>query len=84
MPDRALETARQVLEIAPKDLVTRLIMTSAHVRSKHPDLARETAIEVKELDPSFSVRRFAESQYYRDREFLQRYAADLLTAGLPD
>lgn len=84
MPERALEAAHQVLEIAPKDIVARLIMTSAYVRSKHADLARQTAIEVKELDPSFSVRRFAENQYYRDEGFLQQYTADLLTAGLPD
>ena len=84
MPERALETAQQVLEIAPKDIVARLIMTSAFVRSKHADLARQIAIEIKELDPSFSVRRFAENQYYRDEEFLQRYASDLLAAGLPD
>jgi adenylate cyclase len=83
-PDRAVSAAQQVLKIAPNDIVARLVMTSAHVRSKRADLARQVAAEIKEIDPSFSVKRFVETQYYRDHRFLEQFAADLRTAGLPD
>jgi len=82
--NRAVQAAQQVLKIAPNDIVARLVMTSAHLRSKRADLARQVAAEIREIDPSFSVNRFANTQYYRDHRFLEQFAADLRTAGLPD
>jgi TolB-like protein/Flp pilus assembly protein TadD len=82
--DRAVDIAQQVLAIAPKDVVARLIMTSAHIRAKRIDLARKVATEIRELDPSFSVKRFLETQYYRDKNYLEEFSANLQEAGLPD
>lgn len=84
MPERALEAARKVLEIAPKDVVARLIMTSAYIHSEHTELAQQIAAEVRELDPSFSVKSFIERQHYRDLDFLRHYEMSLLAAGLPE
>jgi adenylate cyclase len=39
LDDRAVETAQKVLEIAPKDVVARLIMASAYIKSKRIDLS---------------------------------------------
>ena len=83
LPNRALEISQQVLEIAPNDVLARLIMTSANVRAGYPDIARKVAAEVKEIDPSFAVKRFFDTQYYRDANFLKDFSADLREAGLP-
>ncbi|MGI9524601.1 MAG: adenylate/guanylate cyclase domain-containing protein [Hyphomicrobiaceae bacterium] len=84
LPDRASEFAQQALAIAPKDVFARLIMTSANVRDGRPEMAHKLVAEVKEIDPSFSVKRFFETQYYRDESFLKDFSADLLESGLAD
>jgi adenylate cyclase len=84
LDDRAVETAQKVLEIAPKDVVARLIMASAYIKSKRIDLARKVVAEILELDPQFSVKGFLEKQYYRDKRFVEDLSANLLKAGLPD
>lgn len=82
--DRAVEIAEKVLEIAPKDVVARLIMTSSYIRSKRIDLARKLVAEILELDPKFSVTGFLEKQYYRDKRFVADLSANLTKSGLPD
>ncbi len=84
MTEQAISAARQAIEIAPKDITARLITASAHIRDKRPDLARPVATEVMELDPSFSVSRFTETQYYRDLAVLTEFGANLRAAGLPE
>jgi adenylate cyclase len=84
LSDRAVEIAQQVLEIAPKDLVAQLIMTSAHMRAGRTDLAHRVATEIRQLDPAFSVKRFLATQYYRDERFLEEFSSSLRESGLPD
>lgn len=80
----AISTAKQTIELAPADILARVILTSAYVRSDRQDLAKEIVAEIKNLDPSFSVTRFADTQYYRSAEFIEQFTAELRSAGLPD
>ena len=80
----AISTAKQAIELAPADITPRLILASAYMRSERGDLAKEIVAEIKNLDPSFSISQFTESQYYRSSEFVAQFAAELRSAGLPD
>lgn len=79
----AISTAKQTIELAPADILARVMLTSAYVKSGRQDLAKETVAEIKNLDPSFSVIRFASTQYYRNAAFVEQYTAELRSAGLP-
>jgi len=80
----AVSTAKQTIELAPADILARLILTSAYVRLDRQDLAKEIVAEIENLDPSFSVTRFADTQYYRSAEFIEHFTTELRSAGLPD
>ena len=80
----ALSTAKQTIELAPADITARLILTSAYVRSDRQDLSKDIAAEIKDLDPSFSIKRFAGTQYYRSSDYIAQLASELQLAGLPD
>ena len=80
----AISTAKQTIELAPTDILARVILTSAYVRSDRQDLAKEIVAEIENLDPSFSVTRFADTQYYKSAEFLEQFTTELRSAGLPD
>jgi tetratricopeptide (TPR) repeat protein len=80
----AISTAKQTIELAPADILARLILVAAYVKSDRQDLAKEIVAEIKNLDPSFSVARFADTQYYRNAEFIEEFTAELRSAGLPD
>jgi tetratricopeptide (TPR) repeat protein len=82
--DSAVLTAKQGLELTPDDLADRIVLTSAYVGLGKADLAEATAAEIKRIDPSFSVTRFANAQPYRERGLLDEFASDLRLAGLPE
>lgn len=82
--DEAASAAQQAIEIAPTDIPARLVLLRTHLRQDHPELAQTVAAEIMQLDPSFSVTRFAATQYYEDSTYLESLAADLRAGGLPD
>jgi TolB-like protein len=82
--DAAIATAKQVIESAPADIPARLVLTSAYVKSNRMDLAKQIAAEIAKLDPNFSVKRFADSQCFRDGRYLAKFSEDLRASGLPD
>ena len=82
--DAAILTARQVVESASDDITARLTLTSAYVKSNKMELAKQIAAEITQLDPNFSVKQFAETQYFRDGSYLEQFCEDLRASGLPD
>ena len=80
----AVLTAKQALELNPKDLANRIVLTSAYVELGLRDLAEETAADIKRVDPSFSVAQFANAQPYRNNSLLEKFVSDLRSAGLPN
>jgi adenylate cyclase len=81
--DLAVLTAKQGLELTPNDVANRIVLVSAYVGQKQWDLAKEVAVELKRIDPSFSIARFASGQPYRDISWLENLVSDLQSAGLP-
>ena len=80
----AVAAANAAIAAAPDDLVARLVLASAGVRTGGPETAAAVAAEIGRIDPAFSLAHFAEGQPYRSPEFLDRLTADLKAAGLPD
>ena len=80
----AASTAKQALELNPKDLANRIVLTSAYVELGLRDLAEETAADIKRIDQSFSVVQFANAQPYRNNILLEKFVSDLRSAGLPN
>lgn len=80
----AASTAKQALELNPKDLANRILLTSAYVELGLRDLAEETAADIKRIDQSFSVVQFANAQPYRNNILLEKFVSDLRSAGLPN
>lgn len=80
--DSTISTAKQTIQSAPSDIVARLVLTSAYEQSKQHEEAEAIASEIKQLDPAFSVTRFASSQFYRSPEYMDQLATDLRSAGL--
>jgi len=78
---KAIEAATDAISINPNDLIARLILASAYVRSGKPDLAARMVQEVRQIEPEFSVERFAKGQPYRDQDLLNRFISDLMKAG---
>ena len=82
--EAAISTAKQTTEIAPTDVMARLTLVSAYVRAKERERSDEIVSEIKKLAPDFSVRRFAESQFYRNNKINQQLMNELINAGLPE
>lgn len=82
--DAAISTAKKTIEQAPSDVMARLTLTSAYVRAKEYRSSDQIVSEIIQLAPAFSVRRFAENQYYRDPKINERLMEELMYAGLPE
>jgi adenylate cyclase len=80
----AVLTTKQALELIPDDVPNRIVLASAYVGLGRPDLAEQTAAEIKRIDSSFSVAQFADAQPYRDRDLLNKLISDLRSVGLPE
>jgi tetratricopeptide (TPR) repeat protein len=79
----ALLASKQALELNSGDVASQVILASAYVGLGMPDMARETAVDIQRIEPSFSVTRFMEGQPYRDAGAVTQYASELRSAGLP-
>jgi len=82
--DAAIACASQVAAAAPADVAARIILASAYVRSSRMDLAKQVAAEIIRVEPGFSIKRYIETQCYRDTGYLTQIAEDLRAAGLPE
>ena len=82
--ETAINTAKQTIELAPTDVMARLILTSAYVRGKERERYGKVVSEIIQLAPAFSVRRFTETQFYRNPEINKQLMKELVSAGLPE
>jgi TolB-like protein len=82
--DQAEAAAHSAIATDSKDLIARLILISLAVKKNETDnLARFTR-DICNLEPSFSIAKFAEAQPYRNQKFLEKFVKDLHDAGLPN
>jgi hypothetical protein len=82
--DQAEEAAHSAITADPKDLIARLILISLAVKKNEPGKWAGFTKDICNIDPSFSIAKFAEAQPYRSQKFLQDFVADLHDAGLPN
>jgi adenylate cyclase len=82
--ESAVSAAKQGLELSPNDVAIRIVLTRAYLELGLHDLAKETAAEIRRVDPSFSITQFANAQPYRDASVLTKFVSDLRSVGLPE
>jgi adenylate cyclase len=80
----AIEAATDAISMNPNDLTARLVLASAYVGSGELDLAAKMAKEVGQIEPTFSLDKFAKIQPYRDQDLLDQFVSDLMKAGFAD
>jgi tetratricopeptide (TPR) repeat protein len=81
--EEAAEAAQQAIELAPSDIPARLVLARSLINLDRGELANSIVSEILAIEPSFSISRFVESQFYKDTTYLSKLADDLLLAGLP-
>jgi len=81
--DQAEEAAHSAIATDPKDLIARLVLVSLAVKKNEPDKWAGLSNDICNMDPAFSIAKFAEAQPYRNHKFLEELVADLRDAGLP-
>ena len=81
--DQAEEVASTAIATDPKDLNAQLILSSLTVKKNETEKCAGIVKEIRKIDPTFSTAKFAETQPYRDQNFLDEFVADLRSAGLP-
>jgi len=81
--DQAEEFANAAIATDPKDLNARLILTSLAVKKNESEKCAGITKDICNIDPAFSIAKFAETQPYRNQKFLDEFLADLHSAGLP-
>ena len=82
--DQSMSTARQGSELNPKDIDSRLILCSDYGLAGFPDQAEKSAREIIEIDPTFSLSKYADTQPYKDEVTQNRLIDSLRKAGLPE
>jgi adenylate cyclase len=77
----AIELFKQVLKRSPKNLFAHTGLTSNYIALGREEEARHQAEKLLELDPAFSLVRYAEIGYTEDKE-AKRVLDNLRKAGL--
>ena len=80
----ATQAATEAIALNPNGLTARLVLASENVRSGELEHAAKMVEEVRQIEPTFSLERFAESRPYRDQELLRQFVSDLRQAGFAD
>jgi adenylate cyclase len=81
--DQAEEFANAAIARDPKDLNAQLILASLAVQKNESVKYAGITKDICNIDPAFSIAKFAETQPYRSQKFLDEFLADLRRAGLP-
>ena len=81
--DAAISAAREAVRLFPDDLYGRVILCGALYLAAAPRAAAEMAQEIIQIDPSFTISRYAETLPYQNRATLDRITEGLKRAGLP-
>ncbi len=79
--EQAAATAEMVLDYQPRNLEALLVLTAAQVEMGLDRRARATAELIRERYPTADVDAWLESNPYQSRDVVDRWRADLVTAG---
>jgi predicted Zn-dependent protease len=82
--EQAASTAEAVIEYQPSNLEALLVLVAAQVEMGMERRARATAELVRERFPSVDIDRWLTENPYQKRDMVERWKADLATAGVFD
>ena len=81
--DAAVAVAGESLRLNPGGVTARLVLIAAYSQQGAVAQAREVGDGLLALDPTFSLRRFADRQPYKNTSDLLRFVSSLSAAGVP-
>jgi adenylate cyclase len=81
-PEQAASIAEMVIEHQPNNLEALLVLVAAQVEMGLERRARATGTLVRERFPGVDVEAWLESKPYQSRDVVERWRADLVTAGV--
>lgn len=80
--NNAIKTSEPLIGIGIPNTHNRLAASYAYLGNI--EKAEDHAAKVLEMEPGFSIQRFAKSRSYRDKSHLEHYLEGLRKAGLPE
>jgi adenylate cyclase len=78
----AIEVHKKALKRSPNNLFANIYLTAAYSASGREEEARHQAEELLRLDPTFSLKQYAEVSTMKDKAEVERLITDLRKAGL--
>ena len=66
--EEAISTLKRAIQKAPKDYLSRLLLTRAYIFAGRPDEAQAEAAEVLRLNPDFSLEKYAKRSIAKDKD----------------
>ena len=78
----AIEAHKKAIKRSPNNLFAHIGLTATYSASSRQEEARHQAERVLELDPTFSLDKFAETIFIKDKAQSERYITYLRKAGL--
>ena len=80
--EEGIAAIKKSLQLAPNDVLNRVILVSLYMYAGREDEARATVAEIQRIAPNFSVERFTKALPYKDKATGDRYIDSLRKAGL--
>jgi adenylate cyclase len=82
--EKAIEYCKKVIQKRPDHFLTNLILTAAYSQAEMGEKACQTAFNVTQIMPSFSLENYSKIIPYKNQSELKKYIEALRKAGLPD
>lgn len=82
--ESAISVARRAIEMDANNVEARHVLCSALDRAQTPERATAVSREIREIDPEFSLAKYAEGQPYRDQKVLRELVDELRVAGVQE
>ncbi len=80
--EKAIESAKEVLKSDEDNLDAFLILAGANAALHQQEEASKAATKIKRIKPDFSLKKYAETQPYRDPKILEQVTSMLQRVGL--
>jgi len=80
--EEAIKSAKEVLNSDKNNLDALIILAGANAALNRPKAASQAASEIKKIKPDFTLKKYAETQPYRDQKKLVQVTNMLQKAGL--
>jgi adenylate cyclase len=82
--EKSIAAAERGIGMSPGDRDLRIVLCGAYGLAGQPQRARPVAEAIVAAEPGFSIRKYVESQPYKEAAMLQRLSDSLRQAGLPE